>query len=104
MNYNCSLPLAFDGSCSGIQHFSAMLRDSIGGRAVNLLPSDTVQDIYKIVADKVNEVLHLHAVNGSQTVVEQIADKETGEFREKVTLGESVLAAQWLQYGVTRKV
>ncbi|MDJ1516081.1 hypothetical protein MU694_31710, partial [Pseudomonas aeruginosa] len=81
-----------------------MLRDSIGGRAVNLLPSDTVQDIYKIVADKVNEVLHQHVVNGSQTVVEQIADKETGEFREKVTLGESVLAAQWLQYGVTRKV
>ena len=104
LNYNCSLPLAFDGSCSGIQHFSAMLRDSIGGRAVNLLPSDTVQDIYKIVADKVNEVLHQHAVNGSQTVVEQIADKETGEFHEKVTLGESVLAAQWLQYGVTRKV
>ncbi|MCY4724629.1 DNA-dependent RNA polymerase, partial [Escherichia coli] len=32
MNYNCSLPLAFDGSCSGIQHFSAMLRDEIGGR------------------------------------------------------------------------
>ena len=104
LSYNCSLPIAFDGSCSGIQHFSAMLRDSIGGRAVNLLPSETVQDIYKIVADKVNEVLHQHAINGSQTEVEQIADKETGEIREKVTLGESVMASQWLQYGVTRKV
>nr|APD28468.1 N564-VVD fusion protein [Expression vector paT7P-1] len=40
LSYNCSLPLAFDGSCSGIQHFSAMLRDEVGGRAVNLLPSE----------------------------------------------------------------
>uniref|UniRef100_UPI002FBEC18E DNA-directed RNA polymerase n=1 Tax=Escherichia coli TaxID=562 RepID=UPI002FBEC18E len=57
LSYNCSLPLAFDGSCSGIQHFSAMLRDEVGGLAVNLLPSETVQDIYGIVAKKVNEIL-----------------------------------------------
>jgi DNA-directed RNA polymerase len=40
------LPIAMDGSCSGIQHFSAMLRDAEGGRAVNLRPSDVPSDIY----------------------------------------------------------
>lgn len=48
-----TLPVALDGSCNGLQHFSAMLRDPIGGRAVNLLPSDSPNDIYKTVCDRV---------------------------------------------------
>ncbi|WP_323166737.1 DNA-directed RNA polymerase, partial [Pseudomonas bubulae] len=52
--WESALPIAFDGSCSGIQHFSAMLKDERGGRAVNLLPSETVQDIYRLVSDGVN--------------------------------------------------
>ncbi len=47
------LPIAQDGSCSGIQHFSAMLRDEEGGKAVNLVPMETPQDIYQVVCDKV---------------------------------------------------
>ncbi len=45
------LPVALDGSCNGLQHFSAMLRDETGGHAVNLVPSDQPQDIYQRVAD-----------------------------------------------------
>ncbi|ALA45066.1 RNA polymerase [Enterobacter phage phiEap-1] len=104
LNYNCSLPLAFDGSCSGIQHFSAMLRDEIGGRAVNLLPSTEVQDIYRIVADKVNEILKVDAVNGTANEVELITDKTTGEIKERLKVGTSVMAQEWLAFGVTRKV
>lgn len=44
------LPIALDGSCSGLQHFSAMLRDADGAAAVNLLPSDRPADIYSMVA------------------------------------------------------
>lgn len=47
------MAVALDGSCSGIQHFSAMLRDDIGGRAVNLLPAETPEDIYQRVCDRV---------------------------------------------------
>jgi DNA-directed RNA polymerase len=53
-----SLPIALDGSCNGLQHFSAMLRDPIGGAATNLMPSPTPADIYQLVADRVNEKLH----------------------------------------------
>ena len=104
LSYTCSLPLAFDGSCSGIQHFSAMLRDEVGGAAVNLLPSKTVQDIYGIVAAKVNEILRQHAINGETDEMETIVNKETGEITERLKLGTSTLAGQWLAYGVTRKV
>lgn len=104
LNYVCSLPLAFDGSCSGIQHFSAMLRDEIGGKAVNLLPSEQVQDIYRIVADKVTARLQQDVINGEANKVETYTDDKSGEITEKLKLGSQVLAAQWLEYGVTRNV
>ncbi|WJY17645.1 hypothetical protein QQS45_08285 [Alteriqipengyuania flavescens] len=50
------LPIALDGSCSGLQHFSAMLRDHDGGAAVNLLPCDSPADIYTMVAARAQEV------------------------------------------------
>ncbi len=56
-SFKSHLAVAFDGSCSGLQHFSAMLKDEVGGKAVNLIPSEQVQDIYKVVADKVIEIL-----------------------------------------------
>lgn len=54
-----SLPVALDGTCNGLQHFSAMLRDPIGGAAVNLIPSDLPKDIYtevmKLVVERVEQ-------------------------------------------------
>ncbi|MER9178965.1 DNA-directed RNA polymerase [Mesorhizobium sp. M0767] len=52
-----SLPLRVDGTCNGIQHLSAMVRDSDGGRFVNLVPSDRPQDIYREVATIVSREL-----------------------------------------------
>ena len=52
-SYVSHLPIAVDGSCSGLQHFSAMLRDRQGGEAVNLVPMAEPQDIYQRLADRV---------------------------------------------------
>ena len=57
LGFVSSLPVVADGSCNGLQHFSAMLRDEIGGAAVNLIPMDEPQDIYQAVADKVNATM-----------------------------------------------
>lgn len=54
--YISHLPIALDGSCSGLQHFSAMLRDPVGGEAVNLTPSAEPQDVYKRVGAKAQEM------------------------------------------------
>ncbi len=53
------IAVAMDGTCNGLQNFSAMLLDEVGGAAVNLVPSDTPQDVYlevvKIVEKKVKK-------------------------------------------------
>lgn len=51
------MPVALDGSCNGLQHFSAMLRDPVGGNSVNLVPSARPSDIYQDVADVATEKL-----------------------------------------------
>jgi len=56
-HYETHLPCASDGSCNGLQHLSAMLRDLEGGKAVNLTPHDTPQDIYTDVANRTTELL-----------------------------------------------
>lgn len=92
------IPVAMDGSCSGIQHFSAMLRDPIGGAAVNLIPADKPQDVYRIVADKVKDTISEHLKTGTADSVQH-----KGEVATQVE-GTKTLAAQWDDYGVTRKV
>ena len=50
-----------DGSCNGLQHYSAMLRDPRGGLAVNLIPTRTPEDIYEEVASVVTAKLEIAA-------------------------------------------
>lgn len=65
--FRSRLPVALDGSCNGLQHFSAMLRDEVGGRAVNLIPSETPADIYQDVGDVSSRKLHgLRSINNEQ--------------------------------------
>lgn len=51
------LPIGLDGSCNGIQHYSAILRDSTGGSGVNLKDSDLPSDIYGDVAKELVRIL-----------------------------------------------
>lgn len=44
------MPCPVDATNSGLQHYSAMLRDEVGGRSVNLIPGLDRQDIYGDVA------------------------------------------------------
>lgn len=44
------IPVGMDGSCSGIQHYAAILRDPVSGKAVNLVPDVKPNDIYGDVA------------------------------------------------------
>lgn len=99
VGWTCGIPVAFDGTCSGLQHFSAALRDEIGGTAVNLVPGETPRDIYGIVAEKVNEQLKKDAINGTP---DEASTNKKGQPCTK--WGTKTLAQQWLAYGVTRKV
>ncbi len=61
------ISIGLDGSCNGLQHLSAILRDPVGGAAVNLLPSPKPQDIYTEVMVKVKEELTRRAEAGEPT-------------------------------------
>jgi DNA-directed RNA polymerase len=50
--YVSRLPIPLDGSNSGLQHFSALLRDPVGARAVNLIPGEAPSDVYEEVASR----------------------------------------------------
>ena len=58
-DYVSHLPIALDGSCNGLQNFSAMLRDPIGGKATNLIPQERPADIYtqvmKVAAERIKK-------------------------------------------------
>lgn len=88
------IPVAFDGTCSGLQHFSAILRDPVGGAAINLLPSDKPNDIYGVVAEKVNVAIGEDLRSGT---LDDVAET-------KIKFGTKTLAQLWSMYGVTRKV
>lgn len=59
--YVSHVPVALDGSNSGLQHFSAMLRDPVGAEAVNLIPGLKPQDVYRRVAARVTEAVEADA-------------------------------------------
>ena len=72
-----SIPVGLDGSCNGLQHFSAMLRDEVGAKATNLIKGETPEDIYQEVADRCTAIL--------QTL-------------------DDPRARKWLHVGLTRKL
>lgn len=93
------LPIAMDGTCNGLQIFSLILRDEVGGHAVNLTPTDTPQDIYGIVAAKVKLALEAQAakpVDGADV----FAKGET----EKPMYNETVCARFLLGLNISRKM
>lgn len=104
LNYSSSLPIAFDASCSGTQHFSCMLLDEIGGHAVNLTAGAYPRDIYKIVADKVNVQLEIDAKEGSFNQMEdkKVIKKGETEMVSVMKLGTRHMAKTWLNFKVTR--
>jgi DNA-directed RNA polymerase len=55
LDHESSLCVYIDGSNNGLQHLSALMRDPVGGHAVNLISSDRPQDMYGLVAKAVSE-------------------------------------------------
>jgi DNA-directed RNA polymerase len=97
--YVSKIPVAMDGSCSGIQHFSAMLRDERGGAAVNLVPQDLPADVYRQVAEVVIRKAERDSVSGTEDEL-----KHTPDGVAYVAPGTKTLAKQWMAYGINRKV
>jgi len=90
-NFVSYLPIAVDGSNNGLQHLSAMLKDSEGARATNLEPQEVPADIYTEVLNKV------------QPKLEELASKDI-IYGMDSTEQKNIEAARYLlKEGLTRK-
>ena len=87
------LPVQVDGSCNGLQHYSAMMRDPVGAAAVNVLPSQEPADVYRQVADSAALARQADADTGDALalMLEGIIDRKVAK--------QPVMTAV---YGVTR--
>ena len=85
-NFRTHIPVLLDGTCNGLQHYSALLRDPVGGRAVNLIDSKKPNDIYSEVASRLENAL----INTAQS--KTAADNCKN------------LAKSWLTLGINRKL
>ena len=97
VGYISHLPCPVDATCSGLQHFSAMLRDRIGGFAVNLTECDERQDIYGLVANKTITAVTKDLTSKSKQGSEPTEGEDN---RPSVAL----LAQIALDLGITRKL
>lgn len=106
------LAVAFDGACNGLQNFSAMLRDPVGGAATGLVPNEKPSDIYSEVARAAQaiidrdaaglgpaEELGAHKSNGRAQTRQEIAKRWVGKMTRKLAKRNTMT----VPYGVTRR-
>uniref|UniRef100_A0A8C3VR43 DNA-directed RNA polymerase n=1 Tax=Catagonus wagneri TaxID=51154 RepID=A0A8C3VR43_9CETA len=91
--YVSHFPVHQDGSCNGLQHYTALGRDSTGAASVNLMPSDLPQDVYSGVAAQVEVFRRQDAEQGVR-----VAQVLEGFISRKV-VKQTVMT---VVYGVTR--
>lgn len=84
IGFECDLKIPFDGTCSGLQHYSCILRDEVGGSAVNLIDHSKPADIYQQVSDKVVPLIEQDLLSTTEAT--------------------RLYAQAWLAHGVNRKV
>lgn len=87
-NFRTHIPIQLDGTCNGLQHYSALLRDEVSGEAVNLINSDRPSDIYAKVAERLEEKLNEIIRLGNRSF----------------NTSDSDWARNWLAIGINRKL
>lgn len=88
------LPINMDGSCNGLQHLSAMGRDTTGAIATNVAANEIRQDIYMEVCERVKQLVSADAAKGNE-----LAHRWIGKVSRK-TVKRAVMTTP---YGVTAR-
>jgi DNA-directed RNA polymerase len=96
--YICSLPVSWDGSCSGLQHLAAMTLAPEGSH-VNLTDNAEPADVYQLVADIAKASIEADLSN------DELFGKVDDDRKERKTIAPlKKLARIALAHGVDRKL
>lgn len=86
------MPIALDGSCSGLQHFAAMLKDEATAEAVNVVQTGgEPNDVYKVVAEAVKDTLS------------RLEDELAGIWKSRISRDIVKQNVMTTPYGVTKR-
>jgi DNA-directed RNA polymerase len=105
--FHTHIPIQLDGTCNGLQHYSALLRDEVGGAAVNLTNALKPNDIYAKVAEKLEEKLNEQKSNGYMCKHNDNrgSPSNNGSINRAGLLSDVRYMAQaWLDLGINRKL
>lgn len=102
-NFETHIPIQLDGTCNGLQHYSALLRDEVGGKAVNLINSEKPSDIYSEVANKLEEKLK-EIKNDSKRNLYNSGLNNDGNINSVSDNVVRSYATHWLELGINRKL
>lgn len=92
--FKSNLAVAFDGACNGLQNFSAMLLDPVGGKATGLIPGEKPSDIYSEVARAAQRIIDKDASEGHE-----VGQRWVGKMTRKLAKRNTMT----VPYGVTRR-
>lgn len=98
------LPVSFDGSCSGLQHLSAMTRDESTARLVNLLPLKEPQDVYMTIADAVVMSVEKDASAGSAIALLWLEYLKTHDRRKLVKRNVMTYSYSSKKFGMAQQL
>jgi DNA-directed RNA polymerase len=96
--FRSHLACAWDGACNGLQNFSAMLKDELGGAATGLVPSHKPSDIYSEVARAAQTLIDGHAADPEHEQ-RAVALRWVGKMTRKLAKRNTMT----VPYGVTRR-
>lgn len=113
--FRTHIPIQLDGTCNGLQHYSALLRDPVGGSAVNLVNTEKPSDIYAKVAErleeKLKEIIKNDKSNHGNSNDFNNTDNDDSEYPNKNrdsssnnNINSQILASHWLNLGINRKL
>ena len=99
-HFESRLPVQIDGTCNGLQHYSAIARDEIGGLQVNLVPTNRPQDVYTGVLRAMMTLVHEDASNDHAVALRCVGSGKDLD-RNHVTRKTIKQAVMTQVYGVT---
>lgn len=113
-SFRTHIPIQLDGTCNGLQHYSALLRDPVGGSAVNLVNTEKPSDIYAKVAERLEQKLKeiknekcICTDDNSNSVDSNTDSRDSNQNRNTGSnnhLNYQVCATHWLNLGINRKL
>ncbi len=99
------IPVALDGSNSGLQHYSAALRAEKEAELVSLMPTEKPMDLYQIVADRVKAEVEKD-LNSDDELTRRVAAValENGVTRSLVKRNVMTYAYSSAQFGFRNQI